>query len=86
MRHQNRHVSTESAAQSPLARYLRRCAPVGSLFTVYSEDVARDMGYSRAHPHEVVIAMFRELVDLKVIEYVAERGQGASIAVRVLVP
>jgi hypothetical protein len=82
--HPNRHVSAESAARSPLACYLRRRAPQGTLFAVFTEDIAREMGYSKRNPREVVIAMLRELKELRVIDYVAELGPHATVTIRVL--
>jgi hypothetical protein len=82
---QNRHVSTESAAASPLACHLRRQAPVGSLFTTDVDRIATAMSYNTANRNQVVIAMLKELKDMSVIEYIAEKGRGATILVRVLV-
>lgn len=82
--HQNQYASVESACNSPLARYLRRTAGVGVLKTYYAEDIARDMGYSRAHANQVVIASLIDLQQLGVIKYVAEKGRGASLLIRVL--
>lgn len=83
--HQNQYASPESAAKSPLACYLRRRGGVGNLRTYYAEDIGRDMGYSRAHTNQVVIASLIDLQEMGVLKYVAEKGRGASILVRVLV-
>ena len=78
--HQNHHVSQAPAAASPLARWLRDRAPMGTLFSLYTDDAIRTLGYKS---NQVFIAMLRELQDLRVIRYEAEKGRGARLTIRV---
>jgi hypothetical protein len=77
-------TSKESAAASPLARYLRSVAPNEELLTITSRRIAQKLGYSTATRLSVVSATLKDLSEWGVLEYTADRGIEATFTVRVL--
>jgi hypothetical protein len=79
------YATQEGAARSPMARWLREQAPVGTLFTTDSDHIARSTGHWSGNRRMVVMVELRALKEWKVIEYLAEGGSGSTVTVRVLI-
>ena len=74
-------TSAESAAESPLMKYLRGLAPVGTLIYIDTEQVARRMGWKNLNTVSGELFMLKAV---GVVKYFAEK-HSREIAVRVLV-